>query len=750
MSCASRKYVGTRKCEINNTAYITCNNIDEFKVCVYSKNLAVEKLSESIVVIRKYKKSELPSTSTNSALVKPFANQVELRLSGFKLKGPEVYLDNSKYESVHFNIDRRVRYDALSKDIALGLVSFGVPLIIDAFKSDFYKVKSESIDHSVQFEFKQSYMKQEYNKIVKSKDPADFSAYVSKYPKSEVLQKAADKRDSLELSIAVTAANEAAIDKYISTHQLSRFLPEAQKIKSEMVAAREMFTSSKITNSVQAYEDFLAKYPKSLHNTEAHQRLVDAAETEALNSNSSQKMESYIKQFLIPNNEFLGSEINSAKIAKISSAIDQQIIIENISSDPNKVYSDYSSLWKRYQEVQSNVPTSYLRKLEQTAAYKAKICDVIFSKLKEANTKEKQASLCENLQKDFNGLNESPDKNVLLTVLMNVTNSSGNIKLYNTSFLKYRISKSWNFKDKMNKRDQYTYKANNYQALENIDYEELSFQNGKLNGTSKSFSQGKQSFQILMNLRNEEVTNSYNKKEILTYPEPKEISYFQEGKLVKTIYFFPTCSNCIPDFDTYEYEFENGVNNTLKALDQKIAEGNSYLKAANYDMAISTLEEARKNKFPATLSQNILIDKNITNAKNQQAAYLKKEEEKRIAEEEKRRKSEMTGDKFISQQLSKYTWVTSDWANRVNIYMNFYPDNFNTSSGKIITWNSNYTCGSFTYFKLSNENIKVNSFENCVSQGIYPKMTYDSTSNSIKMFLDGKTYYFNAIAFKEK
>jgi hypothetical protein len=324
------------------------------------------------------------------------------------------------------------------------------------------------------------------------------------------------------------------------------------------------------------------------------------------------------------------------------------------------------------------------------------------------------------------------------------------VKLYNASYLQHRISKSWALNDIMNRKNQYMYKGNSYNALEKIDFEELSFQNGKLSGTSKSFSQGKLSFQLFMNLVSEEVLNNNNKKEIFTSSEPKEISYFQEGNLVKTIHFIPACANCRPAFETYEFEFENGVNITLKALDQKIAEGNSYLKAANYEMAISTLEEARKNKFPAAITQNMLLDKAIANVKNQQATFLRKEEEKRVAEErkklveeEKRRKSEMGSDKYICKKLSEYTWVAKWNATNNNTYMNFTFEK--DGYGSIICWDdmSDGACLSAHGCSISNGKIETIFVKNtCGQNGSKLNLSYNSNNNTISFIQSGKLFIF--------
>ncbi len=106
---------------------------------------------------------------------------------------------------------------------------------------------------------------------------------------------------------------------------------------------------------------------------------------------------------------------------------------------------------------------------------------------------------------------------------------------------------------------------------------------------------------------------------------PKEISYYQNGKLVKTTTF-------LPNYEEYSYEFENGVNLTLQELTNKINELNTALSAGNFDKVISECEIALKNNYPSNLTQNVNLKKCLTNAKSQKEVYLKKQEELRLIE----------------------------------------------------------------------------------------------------------------------
>lgn len=584
-SCASYKYKGFKEFKKNTSITLTADNLNEFEIINFSDNKSISKINGG----------------TGKVGIYPL-----------KKKKLNIVLQNPIYDPINIKLERTVRPIALSKDIALGIFTFGIPVIIDAFNPDFYMLKKSSRNINVHFEYKQSYMKEEFDKISKSKNPSDFENWIKNYSKSTIKEQVIDHKDSLELSIALSKETESAIDDYISLHQQSNYLKEAQAIKNEMVAAREMFESAKTSNTVGSYEVFLEKYPRSLHNTEAHKKLVLAAEKEALNSGSSVVMKDYIIKYLDVQKSYLNSEeLDENKIA-ISKAIDNQLVKDNIKNDSKKNYQEYSNLWKAFKQLKNEISQDYLPNLQLTLSFQPKICDLIFTYLKDANTTDKQKVLIDNITRDFPQLDlYEKDKNVLVTVIENANNSSGSVKLFNVSYLPYYFN-NMSESDVLIGRSQYQYKNNDYQALKNITYEEISIANGQLNGAIKCF-------------QNDNLDFSLN----IINGNPKEISYHQNGKLVKTLYF-------LPNYKTYEFEFENGVNLSLKSLDSKIEEGNNYLKLGNYDQAISVFENAAKNDYPPTISQNTVLQKSINTAKSQQAAYLQKLEQERIAEQKKR------------------------------------------------------------------------------------------------------------------
>jgi hypothetical protein len=529
-SCASYKY---QKSAVNNTFEVYADNVSDFKV-----------------INNNHKISDVSAKS----------GKATVRLSKLKKKDFDFYLFNPNYDSIPIKIDRIIRPDALIKDISLGIFTFGIPLVVDVFKSDFYKISPSKKKFNVHFEYKQSFMSDEFNKIAGSKNPIDYKIWIEMYPKSILLQKATDCKDSLELSIALLQESEEAIDEFIATHNTSFFLDEAQKIKSEMVAARELFETTKAQNTVEGYENFLSKFPRSLHNKEAHRKLVNAAEKMAVNSSNLSSMTSYINKYLIPNESFLTSkEIDDKKIL-ISKNIDNHLIKDCIKKDPKKYYENYSELWEKYNSIKSQVPKDYLKTLDQTMSYQSKICELIFNKLKESNSEEKQNQLVEKCKSDFPNLFNSNDNNFVLSVLENFNHKNGSMKLFNVGFVSHLSKTITDENHRLFEISKYDYKGQEYDDIEKIYSEELNFVNNELSGLNKCYSNSNLLFSF-----------NFNKNF-----EKGDYNYYQNGKLVKSMIFTD-----LKELYGYYYEYENGTNITLKELSNTIAQMDLLEKSIN-------------------------------------------------------------------------------------------------------------------------------------------------------------------------
>lgn len=643
--CASRKYYPSDKWIRNNTITIQTENLKEFSVCINNENVGIENVSDAIVIVKKYRKNNKPSNLSQIAKVKSDSNEFLVTFDGFKNKDIDIALFNSNYEKIDLNIEKRIRYGVLTQDFILSVFTFGIPLLIDPFKSDFYRIKKSSSSHKVYFEFNQEFMSEEYNYISNSKRVSDFNEWLGKYKKSIIYQNVVNHRDSLEFSFALAEQKEEAIDYFISTHSKSNFLDKAKSVKNEMKGARELFELSKTTNTSQAFVNFLSKYPNSLHNSEARKLLVETAEKEVLSSRSSARMIEYVKVYLAPNLSFVDQKSLSERRKKLSNKLEEFILSENLSNDASKQYENYSALWKRYIELLSDVELMrQLSDLTKIKENKTKICDLLFNSLKLADTKEKQLKWIEKANSDFpklKVLNDLPtdSENILFFVLDNQKNGNGLVKIFDDNYLSSLVPDSpidhglitkYNF-------GEFEYKGKKYNSLENVDYQELNFNHGSFEGISNAYQASKLVFSFKSMIENE-ITD--------------EISFYIDGKLVKTIYIskgFSADGECIIKHD-YSYEFENQLNLTLNILDGEITSIEKESKNYSTEKLLEQYNNLRNNNFPASINQNQRLDKLIKSTQNQKEIEDKKLEEIRLANEKKREQERIEQEKIRIQK----------------------------------------------------------------------------------------------------
>ena len=133
------------------------------------------------------------SAKTTNKLTTASSGVANAKLENLKKDYLTLILSHPNYESQEISVKRAVRPIALAKDLGLGIFTFGIPILVDVFKSDFYKISPKTKEFKVHFEFKQSYMSDEYAKIKDSKNPDDFKDWLSKYQKSVLFQKVLDQ-----------------------------------------------------------------------------------------------------------------------------------------------------------------------------------------------------------------------------------------------------------------------------------------------------------------------------------------------------------------------------------------------------------------------------------------------------------------------------------------------------------------------------------------------------------------------------
>jgi len=596
----------------NNTLlYLTC--ILFFTSCAsYGYENTDSNKNRKVQIISKNQQSfTVHSAVTSEVLGVTNEGHLNLFLPKLRRKYSRIKLINPNCDTVFTSIKKTPRSTAFFKDFCLSAFTFGVPLMVDIFRSDFYKVSKKSQLLNVEFVYTQNYMREQFELIKNSDNPLVFTRWMDNFPNANIFNLVVDHKDSLELEISIAKQNELAIDDFINKHPNSKYLKTAIDLKSEMVASNKLYKEAMSTNTVEAYESFIQKFPRSLQNVDAHVNLVAAAEKRALNSGKSISMLNYLKFYLLPNRTFLQNSTFAAKCSTISVFIDNQIITENIKTDTKNFYESYSSLWKTYIAIKNEPAASVLKKFEKTISYHPRICDMLFTRLKDRNTEIGQSEFIKEINRDFPNLElYNNPRNVIITILENATNKTGQIKLFDIGYLPYYFDNLPEGNPLIGRRN-FNYQGEELIAMKSIDMEEISFQNNYLFGTSQCYFLQNLEFALKMGSR-----------------RPIEISYFSDGVLLETTFFND-------NYTEYTYEYKNGVNLTFNQLKSLENDGNEQLKLGNYDEAISIFTSALNNNYPGSIPVKLSLSKGLSDAALKKKQYLAKIEAERIREEKR-------------------------------------------------------------------------------------------------------------------
>ncbi len=538
---------------------------------------------------------------------------------------------HENYDSIRVDARRVVRKKTLIKDVSLGVFTFGIPVIIDVFKSDFYKISPIDKEFAAHFMFKQAFMLAEYNKIEGSTKPDVFQNWIDNYDYSNILQQVIDHKDSLELNIALNKESEKAIDNFIQSHQQSNFLSEAEKIKDEMVEARKLFGEVKKKNTVSGFEKFLSKFSKSLHNKEVHKLLVYSAIKEGKVKNNLESMLLANSQYLLKFKGFLSNDELKKKTKEVSLKVDDILIKKLLNSKKNN-YVTYSEFWKTYIKVKkenknvSDLPRSFNKNKN--------IANLLIRKLYKLKSETAQGKFLEQARLDFPHLDGQTFNNnpVIKNIVLLDDKFTGTLILKNQDYLTSYLKNSYEG-DVYKNLTGFTYKDYYYnQPYKKGNVEKITIKNGQVSRL------------IVLESSKKIIDAKFEMNRTRQNLKYKSISFFIDGKLVKTEYSDINNVN-------YFYEFENGKNLSLIELARKIKEADQQVAQSNYDYALKLYTQNCKNDYPATISLNKRITLSINKTQFKRNTYLKKIEEKRLAQEKSRR---IEQEKIRKQRVRSY------------------------------------------------------------------------------------------------
>ena len=580
-SCSSHKYSTMERNE-KNSFVLDCN-VPEVKI---------SSVTDQNQVINQQSINQLNGryTSNNS-------------FDKLKRSSKLLVISKENYISDTIIIKRAPRGKAVAKDLLLGCLLFPiapVPILIDFCRADFYKISNESKQIRVNLEFTQEFMDYKFEEIKNSNNPEVFQQYIVHFPKSSKINYAIDKRDSTELLQAIDLSTEEAIDEYIAQHEESRFLQEAKKIKNEMMEAKSEFELAKSQDDVEAYEQYLLKYPKSLQRNQAINLLVDAAMRQAIATKKSSELVNFNTNYLIGYRQYLNYDTIINKSLLLTNKLDQFLVRENTLPKVNN-YIQYSNLWKQY--IDLSLEFVNIGQLKQCEAQIHNISDFLLSEFAKINSKDQQIEFIAKANLDFRGLEnvqinaKTGEKHLkssisfINRVIDNSKKFNGIVKLHDQKYFENRISKLYMLDDQISPIGSYSYKDqsfNVFEQIKNTTYEEITLKAGTI--TDARLFDGT----VLM------ATGKFRENQ-------SEVSHYINGILVVTQY-----EGSGQGF--YQYEFENGINISLRELADQIKKADSELANKNYDIAIEMYKKTARNSYPTTIPLNQQIIKSIQNA----------------------------------------------------------------------------------------------------------------------------------------
>ncbi len=248
--------------------------------------------------------------------IKSTDNTAKIELPKLTKKYLTISIEKPNYDTQSLKVKKTVRGGALIMDIGLSLFTFGIPLLIDPFRSDFYKIQPTSKNLFVDMKYSQSFLDEEYNKIKDGDRISDFYDYNSKYPESnykkqvlakidslefkraslsqniatltdfvkknsnsKYLENAQTQIDSLELQIEILKYNIEGIQQFISSHPNSKFIEKAKNAINDFKEIDSAYEGAKKLNTLVAYRSFNNKYPNSKYQAETKKAIASMIET---------------------------------------------------------------------------------------------------------------------------------------------------------------------------------------------------------------------------------------------------------------------------------------------------------------------------------------------------------------------------------------------------------------------------------------------------------------------------------------
>lgn len=213
-SCASHKYSSFERIANQTASFRT--NATNAEVAIKGSNFDIQ---------RNFISS--PSGTTGN-----------LVLPTLKKKNLKLVVTAPDYEPQILILKRRVRPKALLKCLGLSYFTWGIPLLIDHFRSDFYQLHPNSQSVAINMNYSDAFYRRKLDELRGSDDPSIFVTYISNYPNSPFREDAIRLMDEVEYKLALEEGTQKAMERYISSHPNSHLLDEAKAEAAKVTAKR--------------------------------------------------------------------------------------------------------------------------------------------------------------------------------------------------------------------------------------------------------------------------------------------------------------------------------------------------------------------------------------------------------------------------------------------------------------------------------------------------------------------------------
>jgi hypothetical protein len=626
-SCSSHKYVNTAEQQSNTTFQLNTN----------VKGITVEVLSGKNGTGRIIGVSDQYNSTFNLGKLRFYGNYI--RVSG------------KDYDPVVQKVKITPRGKAIKKDLILGLFTYFTPFLIDPFRSDFYKIREDYKSINVNLKYNQVYMYRAFKEIANSSDVEKFKRYIDTYPQSNYLYRAKDKIDSLDLNTAMLIGTEESLGDFIESHGDAKvnYLSAAQKQKEMLEGARIEYDNIATKTDLNEFKNYLRRYPKFKESSLAVTRSYEIAKSSGL----LDKLLEFNRDILVPNQNILNIQEKQRITSGLNNAVDLAIIREK--TDQKDLPNSYINILLTAQEISSNYSNINMLPISKDT-YRIKLADIFLSELLNSKTEKQQKEILERYSSKINKLKYiSSSVNFIVSCLQYTRSFNGEFKLFNQDILHNYIEHS-------SERDA----LRELSDVMSGNVEEIGLINGQI-----------VKFRIFQSAN--PIAAFERKPDGTLY-----FARFQNGVLLKEKF-----NNYSMGID-YFYDFENGKNKSLAALDEKISMAEAAMKNRNYSEALIILTTSSKNPYPRTLGQNVKIQGLIIECNKQKQLQLESEE-KRKSEELRLARLKLEQEE-MARIIAQETQTSLELRNAINIEcqdFGDYPQKYLNKTVRMYTFYSN-------------------------------------------------------------